>query len=165
MKHFGEVTWRHASDPSKDQTFSSKLLTDLCINYSLLENLSLSLGANNIFDIYPDKLDVSSIPVFISPNLDGLELGVVPGICNNNKICEEELGEDYKNCRADCKPLFWTIFWLGVLFFVAFCVYIALQEWYKKHYQSYLFPNKNHLFNLISFSIIGNRLDFAPVQT
>ena len=55
--HFGEVTWRHASDPSKDQTFSSKLLTDLCINYSLLENLSLSLGANNIFDIYPDKLD------------------------------------------------------------------------------------------------------------
>ena len=31
-----------------------KWITDLDVAYSLNENLSLSLGANNIFDVYPD---------------------------------------------------------------------------------------------------------------
>ena len=34
---FGEVTWQHGSDESKDQTFSAKLITDLNVNYQLLK--------------------------------------------------------------------------------------------------------------------------------
>ena len=41
--------------------------------------------------------------------------------------------------------------------FVFFFVYIILQEWYKKYYESKLFPDKNQLFNLINF--INNSLN------
>ena len=37
------------------QTFGGKVVTDLSASYSLLSNLRLTLGANNILDIYPDK--------------------------------------------------------------------------------------------------------------
>jgi iron complex outermembrane receptor protein len=60
--HFGEVTWQHASDPSKDQTFSSKVITDLNINYQLTQNVNLSIGANNLFDIYPDEIKAHGDP-------------------------------------------------------------------------------------------------------
>jgi len=31
--YFGEVTWQHATDPTKDQTFKGKVLTDLIFDY------------------------------------------------------------------------------------------------------------------------------------
>ena len=37
------------------QTFGGKVVTDLSASYSLLSNLRLTLGANNILGIYPDK--------------------------------------------------------------------------------------------------------------
>ena len=37
------------------QTFGGKVITDLSASYNLLSNLRLSLGANNLLDIYPDK--------------------------------------------------------------------------------------------------------------
>jgi iron complex outermembrane receptor protein len=54
---FGEVTWQHGSDPSKDQTFSAKLITDLNMNYQLNDNLSLNLAVNNLANVYPDVID------------------------------------------------------------------------------------------------------------
>ncbi len=53
---FGEVTWQHASDPSKDQTFGSKLVTDLGINYTF-KNVGIGVNLNNLFDVYPDVID------------------------------------------------------------------------------------------------------------
>jgi iron complex outermembrane recepter protein len=61
---FGEVTYLNAVDPhvatnnlptAIDQTFSAKWITDVSISYALLKSLNLTLGANNIFDVYPDK--------------------------------------------------------------------------------------------------------------
>lgn len=37
------------------QIFSSKLLTDLAMSYRFNDNFRLTLGSNNIFDVYPDK--------------------------------------------------------------------------------------------------------------
>ncbi|MEH3035810.1 MAG: TonB-dependent receptor [Sphingomonas adhaesiva] len=37
------------------QTFRGKTLTDVTLTYAFTEQFSLTVGANNIFDIYPDK--------------------------------------------------------------------------------------------------------------
>jgi iron complex outermembrane receptor protein len=55
--YFGEVTWRHASDPTKDQTFSGKVLTDVVFNYNINEVIKLNLTVNNLLNVYPDEID------------------------------------------------------------------------------------------------------------
>jgi iron complex outermembrane receptor protein len=37
------------------QTFGAKWLTDLDVSYRLTKNITLSAGANNVFDVYPDE--------------------------------------------------------------------------------------------------------------
>ncbi len=37
------------------QTFRGKALFDATLNYAFTESFSLTVGANNIFDTYPDK--------------------------------------------------------------------------------------------------------------
>ena len=37
------------------QTFRGKTITDLTLSYAFTEQFSLTVGANNIFDVYPDK--------------------------------------------------------------------------------------------------------------
>ncbi len=68
--YFGEVTYIHPDDgnsdnwvlntfnglvESRDQTFTPKLLTDLSVSYQVKNWLRLSLGGNNILNVYPDK--------------------------------------------------------------------------------------------------------------
>ncbi len=38
-----------------DQTFDPKLVTDLSLTYEILDGIGLTLGANNIFDVYQDR--------------------------------------------------------------------------------------------------------------
>jgi iron complex outermembrane recepter protein len=38
-----------------DQTFSRKLITDLDVSLRMMQRLKLSLGANNLLDVYPDE--------------------------------------------------------------------------------------------------------------
>ena len=38
------------------QSFSSKILTDISINYTPKSWLTITVGANNIFDVYPDRI-------------------------------------------------------------------------------------------------------------
>jgi len=108
-------------------------------------------SAETIEFLYPKKVSVESFPIYISPEFRDLEFSVEPGVCNFNKKCEKNLGETYKNCRSDCKPIGLTILWIFILLFVALVVYIILQEWYKRNYESRLFKDKNQLFNLINF--------------
>ena len=44
--------------PGTDQTFSAKITTDAVISYRYDRNITLSVGGNNIFDVYPDKVFV-----------------------------------------------------------------------------------------------------------
>lgn len=76
---FGEVTNLSQTDPMSrnaatnaywndvglgtDQTFSPKWTTDLVFTYKACPGLNLSVGANNLFDVYPDR-------VFVDPRND-----------------------------------------------------------------------------------------------
>jgi len=54
---FGKTSAVFSSeDKSRDEFFSAKILTDFSINYSPKTWLTITAGANNIFDEYPDKL-------------------------------------------------------------------------------------------------------------
>lgn len=55
--YFGEVTWQHATDSDKDQTFGGKVITDLFINYEFSDKLSARVSANNLLNVYPDEID------------------------------------------------------------------------------------------------------------
>ncbi len=54
---FGEVTWQHADDPGKDQTFGSRVITDLLLGLDVAENFNIDLTVNNLFNVYPDPID------------------------------------------------------------------------------------------------------------
>ncbi|HEY0672820.1 MAG TPA: TonB-dependent receptor, partial [Longimicrobiales bacterium] len=53
-QRFGEVS-QFNLDPALDQTFSAKWVTDVDVSYKLLNRLRVALGANNVFDVYPDE--------------------------------------------------------------------------------------------------------------
>ena len=46
------------------QHFGSKATTDLDLTYSLSEELAITVGANNLFNTFPDKLNNNSIKLF-----------------------------------------------------------------------------------------------------
>jgi PKD repeat protein len=46
---------------------------------------------------------------------------------------------------------------LAILFFIATIIYSMLSVWYKRKYESYLFKNRNDLYNLISYVHISNK--------
>ena len=57
---FGNTATREiVTSPPRDtlyQSFSSKIITDFNINYSPSSWLTITIGGNNIFDVYPDRL-------------------------------------------------------------------------------------------------------------
>ncbi len=80
-----------------------------------------------------EEVDFLDIPVFISPALSNLVL--------IGDVTEEERG------------MRWALFILLIFFLLlaGFIVYIVLQQWYKTKYETYLFKNRNYLFNLITY--------------
>ncbi len=58
VTYFGKViAWeKPANLPHRAQTFNGKTLTDITFSYDVLKRFSITVGANNIFDVYPDKV-------------------------------------------------------------------------------------------------------------
>lgn len=56
--YFGEVT-EATNNIDRQQVFSSKVVTDLSVGYKANENLTLTVGANNLLDIYPDRANTA----------------------------------------------------------------------------------------------------------
>ncbi|MCW3463528.1 TonB-dependent receptor [Chitinophaga nivalis] len=52
---FGEVTARQG-DAKLDQTFGAKIITDVALTYNITPHIAWSAGANNIGNVYPDKI-------------------------------------------------------------------------------------------------------------
>lgn len=52
--YFGEVT-EATTNIDRQQIFGTKVVTDLSFGYKASESLTLTLGANNLFDVYPDR--------------------------------------------------------------------------------------------------------------
>ncbi|MGH7496296.1 MAG: TonB-dependent receptor [bacterium] len=51
---FGQVTIRNVN-PVQDQTFSAKWITELDLSYGFWGQLTVAVGASNLFDVYPDE--------------------------------------------------------------------------------------------------------------
>ena len=57
-------SWRSQLD-YPGQKFGSKFTTDLEVSYTFMDHFTLSVGANNVFDAYPDKIAASpQNPIF-----------------------------------------------------------------------------------------------------
>ena len=56
--HFGEVVaWeKPAGGFHRNQTFGARTIFDVVVTYNVLKNLVVSVGANNLTDVYPDKV-------------------------------------------------------------------------------------------------------------
>ncbi len=54
--YFGTVT-EATNNLALQQEFSGKLITDLSVSYKFTDNVTLTLGANNLLDIYPDRAE------------------------------------------------------------------------------------------------------------
>ncbi|NND70714.1 MAG: TonB-dependent receptor [Rhodothermales bacterium] len=54
--YFGEVTWQHAVNPSLDQTFAGKVLTDVILGYDVTNQVSITATVNNLLNVYPDPI-------------------------------------------------------------------------------------------------------------
>ncbi|WP_222981480.1 TonB-dependent receptor [Flagellimonas meishanensis] len=56
--YFGEVEEAtNNDDPTVDTTFGAKIITDLTVGYNFSPNFRLTVGANNLLDVYPDEND------------------------------------------------------------------------------------------------------------
>lgn len=53
--HFSKVVLVDYAD--EDDVYSAKMITDLTLGYKLSKQLKLSIGSNNLFNIYPDQQD------------------------------------------------------------------------------------------------------------
>jgi len=105
------------------------------------------------FEVIFKNRDIAllDMPIYFAPPFSSLTLISGIGVCNNNGRCEKSLNEDYRNCSSDCKPWGKAIFWIIVVLIFVFILYILAQEWYKRKYESYLFKDKNDLYNLVNF--------------
>ncbi len=52
--YFGEVT-EATTNLDRQQIFGTKLVTDLSLGYNFSESLTITVGANNLLDVYPDR--------------------------------------------------------------------------------------------------------------
>jgi iron complex outermembrane receptor protein len=57
---FGEVT-AIQSTAELDQTFAAKVITDASLTYNFTPRVGFTLGANNLFDVYPDEIAFPSL--------------------------------------------------------------------------------------------------------
>lgn len=55
LTRYGSFVSYNSTNPALDQTFDSKWLLDLAINYNL-QGWTFSLGADNVFNTYPDRV-------------------------------------------------------------------------------------------------------------
>lgn len=112
----------------------------------------IPLGAmeQKILEFY--NLDLEELSIFVSPKLSEVIIqGDIDTTCNFNLICEEDLGESPSSCRTDCKPAAQAGFYLAAAVIFLLIFYTALQIWYKRNYENYLFGDKRHLYNLIMY--------------
>jgi iron complex outermembrane receptor protein len=53
--YFGEVE-EATTTPAFLQTFDAKIVTDASVGYKFSKGVRLSIGANNLLDVYPEKV-------------------------------------------------------------------------------------------------------------
>jgi iron complex outermembrane receptor protein len=57
-------SWINATDYGFGQVFGAKATADLDVTYNMSKELALSVGANNLFNTFPDKLTNASLTIY-----------------------------------------------------------------------------------------------------
>jgi hypothetical protein len=97
--------------------------------------ISLTNQQESISFSVPGEIGLQELGIYISPEL-------------------KNLGGNYASIGKVEKPVFKTFwFWslMGALLVFTLIVYLILQEWYKRYYESHLFKNRDDLYNVINF--------------
>ena len=86
-------------------------------------------------------INYEELPAFFSPELSTF-------------VLSEDVSPLIKNLKAK-----WAVISisLAILLFAALIVYSLLSIWYKRKYESYLFKNRNDLYNLISYVNVSKK--------
>ncbi|MFH1503505.1 MAG: hypothetical protein ABIE36_02520 [Candidatus Diapherotrites archaeon] len=112
-------------------------------NYSENENngylyISLSDISDQIMLSTRQEVNFLNVPAFISPSL--------------NDLTPVEVG-DYTSATDEKKFSKWFLFGLilTLLILIGVVSYIALQIWYRRRYENYLFKDRNNLFNIMNY--------------
>jgi iron complex outermembrane recepter protein len=53
---FGKTVSFHQTTTALDEYYTPRILSDLSINYKMKGWLTITVGSNNIFNVYPDKI-------------------------------------------------------------------------------------------------------------
>jgi iron complex outermembrane receptor protein len=67
VTRFGETKSFDPNTEALDESFRAKVVTDLSLNYQVNRVLQVTVGANNLFDVYPDPLRVTQYPEARNP--------------------------------------------------------------------------------------------------
>ena len=135
------------NNPDYDPYLILRKLDNLKFKENYLENeksgyvyIKLTEPEKTIIFSTTEDVDFTDLPFFISPRINSL-------------VLMDDIIKGFDTEEENSK---WTVFILILLFLIiiGFVAYIILQEWYKKKYETYLFKNKNSLYNLITY--IGN---------
>ena len=62
VTRYGEVSTKDAANPLLDENFSAKIVTYINVSYQVLKTLQVTIGANNLFDVYSDKMKQINYP-------------------------------------------------------------------------------------------------------
>jgi PKD repeat protein len=109
--------------------------------------LSLEKNKQETLDLL--SFESVSPAIYVSPSPSGIKI-IDPkdiGPCNYNNICED--GEDWRNCRHDCRSWSIIIWFLVGIFIVTIIAYTFVQVQFKKKYELSLFNSKQELHNLV----------------
>ncbi len=87
-------------------------------------------------------IEYEELPTFLSPEINSL------------LIEEENITPIAENIRTRVKIISISLFFLLLAAFIA---YTFLSVWYKRKYETYLFKNRNDLYNLISYVDIAKK--------
>lgn len=168
----GEESLLTYYDISVDQLSSSAEDASLIINYP--RNNIFFIGAYNdqpasegsaaFIDLYSDDVpesirfyilgetapSVASLGVYISPDTDYLD-------SSGNGPVIPVIKEGFN----------WTRFIFGmiIVFAIILTLYVLLQSWYKKYYESHLFRNPDDLYNIINFIYNSRKNGLSDSET
>lgn len=76
LTRFGEVQTYDPANTALDETFNAKIVSDLSVSYKVTKFLQLVIGANNLLDVYPDRLQkVQALTATNTVSLDNSSFG------------------------------------------------------------------------------------------
>lgn len=105
--------------------------------------ISIPIDQDKTIEFLVDSnIDIQELGAYLSPDIEYImkQANIKPS-CENNP-------NDPACQNPRTKIGVWMIALVVLIFFIT---YLILQEWYKRRYESYLFPNKDDLYNVINY--------------